>query len=155
MAKPFSPAKKKQSLSQPSLGEDESPPFNVAHFIGETEDRFRLYDPKNMSCGQGRYRRFRPELSICFAVGGFDAAKRLAVRFSEDALAAFIARAVRSFCVMFFAAVLPPSAPVLRAISDIAARISGGIFTLMPSMIQLTGYAERDTKIASRFRLTA
>jgi hypothetical protein len=31
----------------------------------------------------------------------------------------------------------------------------GGNLHAHPSMIQLTGYAERDTKIASRFRLTA
>jgi len=57
-------------------------------------------------------------------------ARRSAVRFLAAASEAFFARADRSAAVIFFADVLPPSAPVLRAISAIAARTSGGI--LMP-----------------------
>jgi len=53
------------------------------------------------------------------------------VRFFAAAMAAFFARAERSSGVMFFAAVLPPSAPVLRAISAIAALTFAGILMLM------------------------
>jgi len=82
-------------------------------------------------------------------------ARRLAVLLSADALAAFLARAVRSSGVMLFAAVLPPCLPNLRAISVIAARSDAGIF--MPSMVQLTRYAHGKvaTMMPSRFHLTA
>lgn len=68
------------------------------------------------------------------------AAKRFSVRFFAAASDAFLARAERSSGVMFLAAVLPPSAPVLRAMSLIAARTSAGIFTPMPLMVHLTPY---------------
>ena len=84
-----------------------------------------------------------PRLAHFFLLDARLAAKRLAVRLSADTLAAFLARADRSSGVMFLAAVLPPWLPNWRAIAVIAARTSAGIFTLMPSMIQLTGYAER------------
>ena len=51
----------------------------------------------------------------------------MAVRFLAAAIEAFFARAERSAAVMLVAAVLPPSAPVLRAISAIAARTAAGI----------------------------
>jgi hypothetical protein len=71
-------------------------------------------------------------------------ARRFAVRLSAATLAAFLARAVRSSGVIFWAAVFPPCLPNLRAISAIAARTSAGILVPMLSMIQLTGYAGRD-----------
>jgi hypothetical protein len=62
---------------------------------------------------------------------------RSAVRFFAAAFAALRARSERSSAVMFLAAVLPPSAPVLRAISAIAARTSGGILIAMASSYNL------------------
>ena len=49
------------------------------------------------------------------------------MRLRAAAAEPFLARAERSAAVMFSAAVLPPRAPVLRAISRIAARTSRGI----------------------------
>lgn len=68
------------------------------------------------------------------------AAKRLAVRALAAAREAFFARAVRSSGVMFWAAVLPPSLPNLRATSVIAARISAVILTTMPLIVHLSRY---------------
>jgi len=69
-------------------------------------------------------------------------ASRSAVRFFAAAREAVFARELRSFGVMFFADTLPPSLPNWREISVMAARISGGIFTLMPAIVHLTGYGE-------------
>jgi len=54
-----------------------------------------------------------------------------AVRFFAAARDAFLARSERSAAVIFLAEVLPPNAPVLRAISAIAARTSGEILIAM------------------------
>jgi len=66
-------------------------------------------------------------------------ASRSAVRFFAAAREAFLARADLSSGVIFFADALPPSAPNLREISVIAARMSAGIFTL----IRLDGTPDR------------
>jgi hypothetical protein len=55
----------------------------------------------------------------------------LAERTTAAAIDAFFARAERSSGVRFLAEAFPPCRPNLRAISFIAARTSGGIFTLM------------------------
>jgi hypothetical protein len=78
------------------------------------------------------------------------AARRFAVRLSAATVAAFLARAVRSSGVMFFAAVLPPCLPNFRAISAIAARISAGIFKLIPSIVHLTGYGGVSREMSDR-----
>src|SRR5437667_12469609 len=70
------------------------------------------------------------------------AASRFSVRFFAAAFAALLARAERSSGVMFFAAVLPPILPKVRAISVMAARTSGGIFTLIPPIVHLSRYAD-------------
>jgi hypothetical protein len=53
-----------------------------------------------------------------------------------------LARAERSAAVIFFAAVFPPSAPVLRAISAIAARTAAGILIATISILHLRAYGK-------------
>jgi hypothetical protein len=75
--------------------------------------------------------------------------RRSAVRFFAAAADASFARADRSSGVELRAAFFPPCLPNSRAISNIAARTSAGIFTPMPFRLHLTGYGE----IVARFPL--
>jgi hypothetical protein len=69
-------------------------------------------------------------------------AMRSLVRFLAAASEAFLARAERSAAVIFFAAVFPPSAPVLRAISAIAAQTAAGILIATISILHLRAYGK-------------
>ena len=116
--------------------------------------------------GNYRFGAKRSGLSLCYAQGHFflmgflagfvarTAARRFSVRFFAAASEAFLARAERSSGVMFLAAVLPPNAPVLRAISRIAARTSAGILTLIPLMVASYGVWIEAMQVYLRFHLT-
>lgn len=62
-------------------------------------------------------------------------ARRASVLFFAAASDAFFARAERSSGVMFFAAIFPPSDPVLRAISAMASRTSRGILIAIATIV--------------------